>query len=162
MALTISRPRTLGSLTVTIKDYAQSRQLRDLGNEEVIQAVRHYFDMERHVSSPLACPLCRRLDKRPVPITTRPTSPSRVVPRLTTEDALRLAAERCVDAYRYAAKLPREPRARDWKVATEVWRIHSPEGMSADDGEGLPSLAAQTFREEFRRAVQLRRVKRGG
>ena len=64
MALTISRPRTLGNLTVRGKDYAQTFTLRDLKDEEVIQAVRHYFDMERHVSSPLACPLCRRLDKR--------------------------------------------------------------------------------------------------
>jgi hypothetical protein len=69
MALTISRPRTLGNLTVTVKDEVQTFVLRDLSDDQVIEAVRHYFGMNygRHED---ACPICRRIDKR---ITTRPT-----------------------------------------------------------------------------------------
>ena len=64
MALTISRPRILGNLTVRAKEQARGFVLRDLSDEEVIQAVRHYYDMARHVASPLACPLCRGLRKK--------------------------------------------------------------------------------------------------
>lgn len=82
--------------------------------------------------------------------------------RLTVDDILRMTAEKCVNEHFRHGKLPREPRARDWKEVTQAWRAYTPEGISADDGEGLPSLAAATFREEFKRAVALRSVKRGG